>query len=1719
MGLVYRCLFTGKNTLAIPALYFLETVAKFRRGILTNDLYSHFDLTAKAIPRILSLKGDVTAPIIQRRLLREKFIRFYLEFISNCSIIVRRDLVAQKNVISGWFKHMNEDDADLIRDTLEVFDKKIIKDSGFNKPLRMNLFNDWVLGHLAGLLSRDDTPTDGKDKIGTTVYNFLVFLVTDSTHGLKHTDKQWYVPELDALEKNDGDKVNNKILFDFIKILKPWDNLQRQNLALEVLSTSPELVTPYFSEDWPFTLDPKLTMFWISSILFLSRVINLPIPAALENSASSQPPLSKTICEHIIPKQLSKSVLSKSLLAPSPLIKYNALQTVVLAFKKLEAVIDLYKAKNWSDGYYELLEEISGRLPEVSTLITAITTIENDSVDNFALLKSATLSTIAYYSKLLPELFTKNKFVLPSKLMSTLEKEDLDGLELVDLQNVLEIQTRLGGLGKWWNKSGDLPYSLFTVLLRVSTVLQSELFTAQIESLIQYLCKPTLIFNQDTKQDVSPISVLVNSLIQSIPQMVDNERAKIWKLLDECVSRCQRSPYKYIDTIASYQKAGNIANANISPFIAVIIEQWKFVDKTTEYKNAQSWLFRYLRDSCVAGSNPEAIRALISKEEFGTLFEKQVLYANKKYGKIQASWEAQFSSSSTFDALLVSFDSKQLASKKITTRLDIFAAKFRIKHDDDKAIQKLLLGKLTHELGPELRKLLLDDEVFVDILSHSSLWGRFFKQLKNWSSSFQQSDYESLVLYLKAKLTSAALSSKDKLRLFESSSYLLDSEFIRQQIDDTIDQPLREFLYIDFVHKASSTQQLSEEEFLSIVDYAVSIHSTSLLIALRNYIDASGSSFVTTPAILTHIHQFCKDSVFSSSRVLQTIIRSVPSADLSHLRMFTDSNLVDDLTFLSVLAEITADDAVQDSAKQQDLQSIYSHGVEISLSALDSPTNAVLLEISIRFLSKIVGGTVLPITSEKIETIVKFAASYTGVETISSGMIELVSKISSLLTTKNKIKPAEERLMKPLRLWGQRTITWLAKRLAEDITIGSKTLSALESLYKAINAYRVNIWLLVPTASLSTMLEIATTRYIDRIEVLKFVAAAIPTSRVLSSAYSTSSISTASSSDKKHLPIDFTKLLQIVLNHDSALVAMELGRDHTQAQGTGIAIAYIVSTLFSIDVTRHSTRAIQERVLALCMGTQRPQDLLLIDILRKIESRVSSSFCDFVYAWEITTSSSLANSLTMASENADGDSVGHPKKNKKRKMDELEDILIGEHTEDELSGVTPLFTVGRSGFEVTFDGGLIQNSIRNFDTSVKFEAKGQDRNETYGAFLDRMKKYSRLVRSEMTYSTEFFLLLVTSSNLLIQNETTLVVENLRAFVESGVLSLVLCSLSHTDENISNLALSLVVATAQGASSETNGGLNANYQDRELITLISNLIFSYVTAAQKKKQADELASTVVVGASKSASATALVPAYLSVPLAIILTSIISSPEHLLYDKAVQAFILHAPSLAAGEVPLFYAIVRATATAEHYGDSLLRELVWYVDTLTCALVDAETLNVYARRGIFEWTLNLAATLPIPQSAVINASGKGLDGTKDSEAVHAIYSSKMYLRAYNQLAHRKIVGLIKRAQEIQGGSAALATRNGVFAWIHNAIAMGGLVQDEQSLLQTSDDAALNTGGASAAAVARQRQENARETEQYVLALEKLGVREWVTFPKAGGARGGRLGWTLSEELPLKY
>ena len=170
------------------------------------------------------------------------------------------------------------------------------------KATKINLFNDWTIVNMARLLDRTDKPS-GKDvNIGTIVFNFLKLLTCDSTYGIKFADRQWYLPSATQDDSEDGTKVNNHVLLTLLKSMKPWEHIQRQDLVLSILEHSSELVTYYFKQEYPVSLDPKLSVFWISNILFFSRAIQLPIPNELLTSSSLQPPKTDVIIEHILPQ-------------------------------------------------------------------------------------------------------------------------------------------------------------------------------------------------------------------------------------------------------------------------------------------------------------------------------------------------------------------------------------------------------------------------------------------------------------------------------------------------------------------------------------------------------------------------------------------------------------------------------------------------------------------------------------------------------------------------------------------------------------------------------------------------------------------------------------------------------------------------------------------------------------------------------------------------------------------------------------------------------------------------------------------------------------------------------------------------------------------------------------------------------------------------------------------------------------------------------------------------------------------------------------------------------------------------------------------------------------------------------------------------------------------------------------------------------------------------
>jgi nucleolar pre-ribosomal-associated protein 1 len=478
---IYRSLFACRPAPTKTAIKLLLALVEYQKGSLVPELAANVDFTLNAYSKILEThetRGNDES-------IRESFIRFYLSFIRHGNSSVRKDLISQRKIISGWLKRIAEDDEALIRDQLVTLRDCLLHDSAIPKTTKINFFSDWALGCFVKILARSDDASN-------QAADFLRIVATDSIRGIKFADNGWYPRDDD---KGSGG-IFNKVLVSLLKLLKPWEQDLQQDLAVDILRASPELVSVYMKMlNDSFSISPKLTAFWVGLMGFLARVISLPIPVLKH----VRPPAAHLVCDNILPGILEKDNLTKCLKHESKLVQLLSMQAIIQVFKKLKTVEIYYRSKEW--GFQDVHDEVGWRLPQFSTLVHLLGR-------EGPLLRTTLFRALACYAEAYPTSLTGVP-VLWDKI-----QHSGSGYQLLQVQDALSVQTLASGAGKWWNKLPNSSYSLFTSLLRLR-VLHSKYFMSQTENILLDLVRPTLLFEQSGF--VSPISILSNSL-ESIPQ-------------------------------------------------------------------------------------------------------------------------------------------------------------------------------------------------------------------------------------------------------------------------------------------------------------------------------------------------------------------------------------------------------------------------------------------------------------------------------------------------------------------------------------------------------------------------------------------------------------------------------------------------------------------------------------------------------------------------------------------------------------------------------------------------------------------------------------------------------------------------------------------------------------------------------------------------------------------------------------------------------------------------------------------------------------------------------------------------------------------------------------------------------------------------------------------------------------------------------------------------
>ncbi|KAI8984871.1 ribosome 60S biogenesis N-terminal-domain-containing protein [Trametes punicea] len=510
---------------------------------------------------------------------------------------------------------------------------------------------------------------------------------------------------VDAEERYDedgqrGGRIHNKILANVIKTLKVNEDPRQQELALKVLAACPELVSGYWSSV-SFALEPRLSSKWLANIAFFGAVASLPVPTSsflLPESGSSSssiyhpsPPPLPTVMDNIFPTDHIKTHISRGLQAASPLVQHVTAMTLAKCLLKFEQVLNAFREveraleENEEEGLWarrrrEVEREVRKRIPDFQVIVGFSQRInepsrssseghdkdhqskqnekdkQEEKVPNStrtALLSESAHRLLFLYHRLLPSVVAEARFDA-GKLLQAIEDMLLQGpvdcasagLDTLRQLHVLRL-LRESEHFTWCGKSGT-KHSNFHILLKAYVKTPVPAVRTAIVALLQHILSAGVLFQHDADElalwlDSLPHTRRFPGTIAPDGAPLTDEGDSVISFLDDCVQRCVKTPYKYVEELqAIYVTAGKIGEregrassigdqpeAFPSPLLATVLEQLgaKLRGKFLSPSNALA-LFSFVRKVLlrIASKSLDLLLVFTFMEQLATLVDGQDLF-------------------------------------------------------------------------------------------------------------------------------------------------------------------------------------------------------------------------------------------------------------------------------------------------------------------------------------------------------------------------------------------------------------------------------------------------------------------------------------------------------------------------------------------------------------------------------------------------------------------------------------------------------------------------------------------------------------------------------------------------------------------------------------------------------------------------------------------------------------------------------------------------------------------------------------------------------------------------------------------------------------------------------------------------------------------------------------------------------------------------------------
>lgn len=628
----------SKEHLISPCLRLLTEVVSFDGGAVARQVYNRRYITFKRLEVFLTpnkAQLETAEDESQKSTLRRNAQRYLLANLRVQHTLEKSDIVEQHKLTRAFLDYIRKDSREIALEIIKSIERDIVQDASLSGKTKSKFFNRFNLEKLVTLYGYDresEEPNPEGISIADEIHRVLMNICRTQGLGVLLPETGWYPigtdPENLPLEDDgcielgldspiyvdnfsESVPVKNNSLSYLIQCLRPdVDSLQIE-LLVAIFKAAPELVADFFSKKTMFTSDPKATPSWMAESAFLFSTVQLAIPANFgwKDKQPVLPPPVSIVIENILPRPLSRKVMSRCLNQNAEIITLFAVRILTLAFNKLKNVLKVFRAEHthsqlfWNQASAKLLEEFGRRCPEMKDVILLFRRTSKEDL----LQQEAVAELLACYYEVMPDIALEENFDVSLVLVDVLKRLEESELSTEDsemlmsqLQSVLKIAEWSSSM-RWWQKPASMLYSPFTSILKVLVGTSDQDSSRRISALLRSVLSENYVLRNSPQ--------VFNSLLSSLEDSEPESLHKKLLFFDNCASRIVKKPVHYLDLLVAFSED---AESTTSLLVAAIVEQWPFIikagDESTELA-VGSWIAQIIGHLREAGESERALKA------------------------------------------------------------------------------------------------------------------------------------------------------------------------------------------------------------------------------------------------------------------------------------------------------------------------------------------------------------------------------------------------------------------------------------------------------------------------------------------------------------------------------------------------------------------------------------------------------------------------------------------------------------------------------------------------------------------------------------------------------------------------------------------------------------------------------------------------------------------------------------------------------------------------------------------------------------------------------------------------------------------------------------------------------------------------------------------------------------------------------------------------------